>query len=88
MPASQGLIGWVEATEIADCDAPSGGSVYLASDGKTYCRCVVCSRCGHHTGNSHQGHAWSYCSKTGEKVGFHFCCPDLPCEYPEGEINA
>jgi hypothetical protein len=30
-------------------------------DGTTRCRCVVCPRCGHHTGNAHQGHYWSFC---------------------------
>lgn len=41
------------------------------------CRCVVCPRCGHHTGNSHQGHYWKLCKVTRTLRTFHFCCPDL-----------
>lgn len=39
------------------------------------CRCTVCARCGHHTGNSHQGHHWKLCQVTGTMREFHFCCP-------------
>lgn len=45
------------------CDAETATS-YQAPDGTTVCRCVVCPRCGHHTGNSHQGHSWAYCKVT------------------------
>ena len=53
------------------CDARSA-SVSVV-DG--HCRCLVCARCGHHTGNSHQGHYWAYCQVTRGKRDFHFCCP-------------
>ena len=43
------------------CDAGAGASYYNTPDGTTVCRCVVCARCGHHTGNSHQGHYWRAC---------------------------
>lgn len=56
------------------CDF-AGASVY--PDGR--CRCIVCRRCGRHTGNSHQGHFWSYCKITKGYRGFHLCCPD-DCE--------
>ena len=32
------------------------------------CRCVVCARCGQHTGNSSQGHWWSVCKVQAERV--------------------
>lgn len=57
-----------------DCDYPGVPSVV---DGK--CRCLVCGRCKHHTGNSHQGHYWSFCNVTRTMRGHHFCCPD-DCE--------
>lgn len=63
------------------CDAPHP-SIYVDADGNYHCRCVICARCGKHTGNAHQGHYWSKCKRTGRSEGFHFCCPDLPCEYP------
>ena len=43
------------------------------------CRCMVCARCNKHTGNTHQGHFWSYCSVTHSLRDFHFCCTD-DCE--------
>lgn len=43
------------------------------------CRCVICTRCGEHTGNSNQGHFWAYCKVTHTFRAFHFCCPDQ-CE--------
>ncbi len=43
-----------------ECDAAQfGGSPSVYIDGT--CRCIVCPRCGHHTGNSHQGHYWRTC---------------------------
>lgn len=42
------------------CDAAEWGhAASIAPDGQ--CRCIVCARCGHHTGNSHQGHWWAFC---------------------------
>ena len=64
---------------VEGCDAIHP-PVYLADDGETFiCRCVVCARCGHHTGNSNQGHYWSLCTITGRDEEFHFCCPNA-CE--------
>lgn len=59
----------------APCDAPNGGS-YMMIDGKIRCRCTVCARCGHHTGNSHQGHYWGFCKVTRTVREGHFCCED------------
>jgi hypothetical protein len=39
------------------CDAHLFGGAASVVDG--HCRCVVCPRCGHHTGNAHQGHYWA-----------------------------
>ena len=39
------------------------------------CRCVICTRCQRHTGNSTQGHFWAWCSVTKTERAFHFCCP-------------
>lgn len=39
------------------------------------CRCVACPRCGHHTGNSTQGHYWRLCTRSGRMEEFHLCCP-------------
>lgn len=69
-----GLIG-TAAGPGSECDAPDGGS-YMFADGSMRCRCVVCPRCHHHTGNSHQGHHWAFCEVTGTTRDFHFCCPD------------
>lgn len=64
------------------CDSPYPPSLYRNADGTTVCRCVVCGRCGHHTGNTHQGHYWAYCKVTKQQEAFHFCCPG-DCEiYP------
>ena len=50
------------------CDAGMQASTYQAPDGTTVCRCVVCPRCGHHTGNSHQGHYWRSCKVLAKRV--------------------
>jgi len=59
-------------SEIPGCDYPDQSKVSIV-DG--HCRCVVCSRCNHHTGNNHQGHYWRKCKVTGTMRVFHFCCP-------------
>ena len=55
---------------------PGSSAYFDLSTGETYCRCVVCARCGQHTGNSSQGHYWKYCKLTKTMRAFHFCCPD------------
>lgn len=67
-----------ETLRAEGCDAENP-SVYI--DGS--CRCLVCGRCGHHTGNGTQGHYWSFCKVTGKREEFHFCCPD-DCELLAG----
>lgn len=57
-----------------ECDAMQYGASPTMLDGQ--CRCMVCAHCGHHTGNSHQGHFWAYCRVTASIRDFHFCCPD------------
>lgn len=59
-----------------ECDAPSPPTMDMTT-GK--CRCLVCARCGHHTGNANQGHFWLRCSVTKADRKAHFCCPD-DCE--------
>lgn len=54
---------------MTDCDAPNAGY----ADG--HCRCIVCARCGRHTGNGNQGHYWAHCKVTRTVREFHFCCP-------------
>jgi hypothetical protein len=72
----QGVIG--EASDPdAPCDAAEFGG-YPSMDGTGRCRCTVCPRCHHHTGNSHQGHYWGFCQVTRTVREFHFCCPDEP----------
>lgn len=71
-------IGSFGDTPASECDAPDGGR-YYGPNGTIVCRCIVCSRCGHHTGNSNQGHYWAYCKVTKSKRDFHLCCPD-DCE--------
>ncbi len=51
------------------CDHPSASRI------GDRCRCIVCTRCGRHTGNSHQGHYWAYCHATKTTRDFHLCCP-------------
>ena len=66
-----------------DAEAPS---VYQMPDGTTVCRCVVCPRCGHHTGNSHQGHNWGMCKVTRTVRVAHFCCGnEFGCELEAGD---
>ena len=63
---------------VCDADAPS---VYQMPDGTVACRCVVCPRCGQHTGNAHQGHYWGWCKVTGTIRAGHFCCGnEFGCE--------
>lgn len=63
------------------CDAPPGlAGVYVVGfDGFGApimgCRCVVCPRCGRHTGNATQGHFWSWCGESGAFEVPHLCCP-------------
>jgi hypothetical protein len=66
------LIGVEDDDSPCDAEFPS---VMQMPDGTTICRCVVCPRCGHHTGNSHQGHYWGYCQVTRTVREFHLCCP-------------
>ena len=76
-------IGTFGDTPVSGCDAKDGGR-YYGPGGTIVCRCVVCARCGKHTGNSNQGHYWALCSVWlaqgkglyGSKREFHFCCPD------------
>lgn len=58
------------------CDYEGSFSVSVV-EGR--CRCLVCGRCGRHTGNSTQGHYWGYCAVTKKVEIFHYCCPD-DCE--------
>ncbi len=53
------------------CDDPT--ATRNADTGE--CRCVVCSRCNRHTGNSNQGHYWRMCKVTRTLRDFHHCCP-------------
>lgn len=64
------------------CDADQfGDGPASVLDGR--CRCMVCARCGHHTGNSNQGHYWSWCKVTKTIRKHHFCCRD-----PEVRLRA
>jgi hypothetical protein len=47
------------------------------------CRCMICGRCGQHTGNANQGHFWAVCKVTETTRDFHHCCPD-DCELESG----
>ncbi len=58
------------------CDAPPPGPVYMGPNDTFVCRCVVCARCKHHTGNSNQGHYWAWCKVLKSMQVHHFCCPD------------
>jgi hypothetical protein len=70
-----------DLTTIPPCDAKNPSVV----DG--HCRCMVCARCGHHTGNATQGHYWALCKATGTIREFHFCCDDpaFGCELEKGK---
>lgn len=65
-----------------ECDAENP-SIYFVrmQDGEPVyaCRCMVCARCNKHTGNTTQGHYWSYCLVTRSTRTHHFCC-DNDCE--------
>jgi hypothetical protein len=70
-------LSWLDDALIASgCDYGGGASIYINWKDKTVtCRCMVCARCNHHTGNSHQGHYWKFCKVTKHMEEFHFCCP-------------
>jgi hypothetical protein len=52
----------IGATEPAGpCDAAEFGGSPTINAVTGECRCLVCARCGHHTGNAHQGHYWMFC---------------------------
>jgi len=69
-----GLIGTF-GEGLPPCDASEwGAAASMLPDGR--CRCIVCARCGHHTGNSHQGHYWGWCKVTRSMRTAHLCCPD------------
>lgn len=67
----------------SDCDYEGAASRYFGRNGEITCRCMVCGRCGHHTGNNTQGHYWAYCKVNKDSKDFHFCCPD-DCELSNG----
>ena len=71
------------------CDAENP-SMYYNGQGKYVCRCIVCARCDHHTGNSTQGHFWKFCRVQAKfhenhkrsilfcdkcEPEYHLCCP-------------
>jgi hypothetical protein len=49
----------LEDDDTGPCDAEEWGATPSYADG--HCRCLVCSRCGHHTGNSTFGHWGTHC---------------------------
>lgn len=59
---------------VVECDQ-FNFSILPNPDGTTACRCIVCARCGRHTGNATQGHYWGFCDVTKKIEKFHFCCP-------------
>lgn len=69
------------------CDSPRPPSQYVGESGVIKCRCLICGRCKHHTGDNNQGHYWAYCNVTKTTREFHFCCPD-DCELEaKGEVE-
>ena len=58
----------------SECDAARFGSPPTMLGDR--CRCTVCPRCHHHTGNAHQGHHWGFCKVTRTVREPHLCCPD------------
>ena len=74
------VIGLAQIPGEGACDSPAASRMQMP-DGTVVCRCVVCPRCGHHTGNSHQGHHWGMCKVTGTVRVPHFCCGnEFGCE--------
>lgn len=62
----------------APCDAAKPPRyIDVDENGRRYvhCRCLICARCGHHTGNATQGHLWRLCEVTRTVREFHQCCP-------------
>ena len=75
----------MEQIRAKGCDYPKP-SVYSTRDGGYTCRCLICGRCGKHTGNSTQGHFWKFCDVTKTVRDFHLCCPN-DCELENGKDN-
>ncbi len=69
--------------EILECPACPDGHTYM----EFHSLGMVCARCNEHTGNSHQGHFWSYCKVTRTIRSPHFCCPDN-CELEATDAGA
>lgn len=63
---------WILENEPTATSQPTRGDALRS---RYRCRCLVCARCGHHTGNNTQGHWWSWCKVRGTLRGHHFCCP-------------
>lgn len=56
------------------CDAHLFGEHPSVADGR--CRCMTCSRCGHHSASTHQGHYGGWCRAGQALRESHFCCKD------------
>lgn len=68
---------WLVDENRFDCE--HAGYNYPGVPDITICHCMICARCNQHTGNTSQGHYWSYCKVTRTNRDFHFCCPGA-CE--------
>jgi hypothetical protein len=65
----------LDQVKARGCDYPDP-PVYSDPRGGFMCRCIVCGRCGKHTGNTSQGHYWAFCEVTKTMRESHHCCPD------------
>jgi len=57
-----------EGIQRGECDAHLFGHMASIDTRTGQCRCLVCARCGHHTGNAHQGHWWKACDVLAGRV--------------------
>lgn len=69
----QGVPQWMVVEGRFDCEHASYS--FRGMPGVLVCRCLICVRCGQHTGNNTQGHYWAYCKVTKTTRDFHQCCP-------------
>lgn len=67
-PKGRLLVVVADAAAPPGCDASLLGAVPTNNVLTGECRCLVCARCGRHTGNNTQGHSWKACKVLARQI--------------------